>query len=284
MILPRSSYPLQGIFYFLSNWSLIRKILGILFITLVVALLSIGLTFAFLLRLQANGLTDIGCPSWLSWIIAVILCLLESVVFTIIFYLVATPLWQDALFDQVLRLKGLSKVLDERERQVSNVTICFRGICAGITFAFFQIYALIFAEILLLIITAPLHFIPVIGTFVYCYLNGWVMTWGHQLHYHIEIKEWSLKESRKFAWKNRHDYLMFGTVAVALELIPIANFLFIWTNVVGAALWTADVIIDEQQRAARVTNRSDPSIASQSTYSPQSPPNSIPYQAIKIKK
>src|SRR5438874_1812635 len=87
----------------------------------------------------------------------------------------------------------------------------------------------------------PLHAIPVIGTILYCYINGWVMTWGHQIHYHIEIKEWTISQSLRFAWKNRFDYSTFGFFAVALELIPIANLLFFWTNVVGAALWTADV-------------------------------------------
>jgi uncharacterized protein involved in cysteine biosynthesis len=87
----------------------------------------------------------------------------------------------------------------------------------------------------------PLHAIPVVGTILYCYINGWVMAWGHQIHYHVEIKEWSIKQSLSFAWKNRGDYAMFGFVAVALELIPIANFIFFWTNVVGAALWAADV-------------------------------------------
>ncbi|CAG8808524.1 16063_t:CDS:2, partial [Dentiscutata erythropus] len=52
---------------------------------------------------------------------------------------------------------------------------------------------------------------------------------------------------RKLAWKNRKDYILFGIVAVALELIPIANFIFFWTNVVGAALWTSDIIIEERR-------------------------------------
>lgn len=69
------------------------------------------------------------------------------------------------------------------------------------------------------------------------------MTWGHQLHYHLEIIELSINQSRKLAWKNREDYILFGMVAVGLELIPLANFIFFWTNVVGAALWTADVRI-----------------------------------------
>ncbi|CAG8733431.1 5904_t:CDS:2, partial [Racocetra fulgida] len=65
------------------------------------------------------------------------------------------------------------------------------------------------------------------------------------------IKEFNVKQSIRFALKKHDDYVMFGMVAVALELVPLANFVFFWTNVVGAALWTADVIIEEQRGASR---------------------------------
>ncbi|CAG8590417.1 8391_t:CDS:2, partial [Scutellospora calospora] len=116
---------------------------------------------------------------------------------------------------------------------------------------YISIYALILLQILTLLITIPLNAFPIIGTFLYCYINGWIMTWGHQLHYHLEIKEFSVNQSIRFAWRNHEDYVMFGMVAVALELIPIANFVFFWTNVVGAALWTADVIIEEERAISR---------------------------------
>jgi len=67
------------------------------------------------------------------------------------------------------------------------------------------------------------------------------MAWGHQIHYQVEIKQWTVKESLRFALKNRPDYIKFGFVAVALEMIPVANFLFFWTNVVGDELWNFDV-------------------------------------------
>jgi hypothetical protein len=38
----------------------------------------------------------------------------------------------------------------------------------------------------------------------------------------------------------------FGATAVALEMIPIANFFFVWTNIVGCALWVADEIEQEE--------------------------------------
>jgi len=263
MTTPPSTYPVKGIFYFLSNWTLIRRIIFILLLTLIVALLAICLTFGFLLTLQAHALINAGCPEWLAWIVSVIFCLLEAVIFTVIFYLIVTPIWQDALFDEVLRLKGVGRVLENR-RNTSELTICCRGCCSGIALAFISIYTIVLVQIITLLITMPLHAIPIIGTVLYCYINGWVMTWGHQIHYHIEIKEWSINQSLRFAWKNRFDYSMFGFIAVALELIPIANFLFFWTNVVGAALWTADIIIDEQRLLNAEDDRGDSSSSYQS--------------------
>ncbi|GBC04363.1 hypothetical protein RclHR1_05640006 [Rhizophagus clarus] len=243
---PPSTYPIQGIFFFFSNWVLVRRIICVLFLTLVVALLAIGLSLGFLLSLQAKALIVAGCPVWLAWTVAVIFCLLEAVVFTIIFYLIVTPLWQDGLFDEVLRLKGLSYVLEEKKNTPESSNCC-SGFCSGITTG----YTIVIVQIIALIITMPLHAIPILGTIFYCYINGWVMAWGHQIHYHLDIKEWTIRQSLNFAWENYNDYSMFGFIAVALELIPIANFIFFWTNVVGAALWTADIILDEQKLLSR---------------------------------
>jgi len=258
MTAPPLTYPIKGIFYFFSNWILVRKIICVLFLTLVVAILAICLTFGFLLALQANALIVAGCPVWLAWTVSVIFCLLEAAVFTIIFYLIITPIWQDALFDEVLKLKGLGHVLEKQE----TTSGCWRGLRSGIV----VIYTIVIVQIIALLITLPLHAIPVLGTLIYCYINGWVMAWGHQIHYHVEIKEWPIKQSLKFAWKNRGDYSAFGFVAVALELIPIANFIFFWTNVVGAALWTADIIIDEQKLLSREITADDEAESSSSSY------------------
>jgi hypothetical protein len=40
-------------------------------------------------------------------------------------------------------------------------------------------------------------------------------------------------------------------VAVALELIPLFNLIFMWTNIVGAALWIADEYEQNERDIAR---------------------------------
>ncbi|CAH1756818.1 3555_t:CDS:2 [Entrophospora sp. SA101] len=235
-----STYPLKGIYFFFSNWILVRRVIVILIITLLASLVTLGLVFGFLLKLQAHALIFANCPAWIAWIVSVIFCLLEN-----------------ALFDDVLRLRGLNHVL-ERKGRPSDLIIT-------------------------LLITMPLHLFPVIGTFLYCYLNGWIMTWGHQIHYHLEIKHWSVNQSRKFAWRNREDYIQFGAIAVALELIPILNLVFFWTNVVGAALWTADVSWENDADGFNGSHTlNDPTSTSSSSYKAAQRMNNDGYGVVTV--
>lgn len=76
-------------------------------------------------------------------------------------------------------------------------------------------------------------------------------SWGHHLHYDLEFRGFSVSDSRSFAWRHKSQYCNFGTVAVALELIPIFNLLFMWTNVVGAALWVGDKYEKNEREIAK---------------------------------
>jgi len=106
-----------------------------------------------------------------------------------------------------------------------------------------------------LIILLPLHVVPVAGTFVYCYLNGWVMTFSKRIHYDVELRKFTVNQSRKYAWKHKGEFCEFGAVAVFLEMTPVLNLLFFWTNVVGAALWVADEIEEARRQERLAANR-----------------------------
>jgi hypothetical protein len=60
-----------------------------------------------------------------------------------------------------------------------------------------------------------------------------------------------VSDSRSFAWRHKGQYCNFGVVAVALELVPLFNLLFMWTNVVGAALWVGDKYEKNEREIAR---------------------------------
>jgi uncharacterized protein involved in cysteine biosynthesis len=78
-----------------------------------------------------------------------------------------------------------------------------------------------------------------------------LFSWGHHLHYDLEFRGFSVSDSRSFAWRHKGQYCNFGVVAVALELVPLFNLLFMWTNVVGAALWVGDKYEKNEREIAR---------------------------------
>ncbi|KAJ1566534.1 hypothetical protein HK405_009423, partial [Cladochytrium tenue] len=51
----------------------------------------------------------------------------------------------------------------------------------------------------------------------------------------------SFAEAREFVRRRRLAYAAFGTAAAALEIVPVLNCVFVFSNVVAAALWAADL-------------------------------------------
>lgn len=69
-------------------------------------------------------------------IVCVIFVLLEVAVMIILFYLIILPIYQDGLFDRVLKLRGLRHVLKQNEG--NDVVKCLRGVHGGLLIVFFQ--------------------------------------------------------------------------------------------------------------------------------------------------
>lgn len=89
--------------------------------------------------------------------------------------------------------------------------------------------------------TTPVMALAPVGPIIFAYLNGFGSTATLLDHYLVQkdLKQPSDRE----AWYQLHktELRMFGTVVFALNLIPIANWLFLFTNTVGAALYAADI-------------------------------------------
>ncbi|KAF9975327.1 hypothetical protein BGZ73_001090 [Actinomortierella ambigua] len=236
MIVP-SSYPVQGIVYFLGHPQLITSLLCPILLTIIWAIAATIFAFAYLLQLQAHALINVNCPAGVAWFVSVIFVLLEIALMILLFYLIILPIYQDALFDRVLRLRGLKHVLERA--QGNDVAKCMRGVHGGLVVVFFQI--------MVLIITLPVNVIPIFGQILFALLNGWVFTFACRFHYNNDIRNISISQGRSEAWANRKSYTSFGSVAVGLEMVPFANLIFMWTNIVGCALWVADEI-EQQER------------------------------------
>ncbi|KAG0007623.1 hypothetical protein BGZ80_004436 [Entomortierella chlamydospora] len=266
MIVP-SSYPAQGLLYFLGHPQLITNLFCAIFLTIIWAIAVTIFGFAYLLQLQAHALIKVNCPAGVAWFVSIIFVLLEIALMVLLFYLIILPIYQDALFDRVLKLRGLRHVL---EKNHGNDVI------------------------LVLILTLPINLIPVLGQILYAVINGWILTFGARFHYDSEIRNISVAQSRREAWERKRDFAGFGSVAVALEMIPFANLLFMWTNIVGCALWVADEIeeeercqLQEQQNAQYGTMETPESLAN-SLLPRLSPNNSVriasPVPSLQLKQ
>ncbi|KAJ1955891.1 hypothetical protein IWQ62_005426 [Dispira parvispora] len=235
-----SSFPLRGILFFLTHPSLWYRCICGLFIMLLISIASL-VGFSFAISPTAHALVRANCPEGLAWVVAVILMLIESALAVIIMGLILMPFLQDALFDQVLRLRGLEQAILKPAEQHNML---FRAIGAGILFGLFQV--------LVLLLTLPVHAIVIVGSILVVMINGIILAWGYMLHYLIELRGMSFGQSRHWVSLNRKSYMSFGTVAFLLELIPLFNIMFMFTNAVGAALWA------EWEYHKEIKNRGQP--------------------------
>ncbi|KAI9599133.1 etoposide-induced protein 2.4-domain-containing protein [Syncephalis fuscata] len=238
MLLPASSYPIQGIAYFLVHPALWAKCFCAFFIALVVALGSLAGSFTAM-PFIAHALIRANCPSGLAWTVSVVVALLMSALILLIAVLIIIPALAESMVDYVWHDKGLP--LSDRP------DACCRGCAADCGLCCTQSII----SIILLIITFPLNAIPIAGTMVFCYVNGWMYAWEKQTRYHVEVKGWDFKQSRAYAVRHWRAYAGFGMVCYFLQLIPIANIFFSFTNAVGAALWSVAQWQEEQKLVAQ---------------------------------
>ncbi|KAG0203327.1 hypothetical protein BGX33_009169 [Mortierella sp. NVP41] len=218
--------------------SLFRNLICPILLTILWGIAIFIFGFAYLLKLQAHALIDVNCPAAAAWIVSIIFVLLEVAVLSILFYLIILPIYQDGLFDRTLKLRGLRHVLKANEG--NDVIKCMRGVGGGLWILVFQI--------LFLILTFPVNAVPILGQIVYVATNGWLLTWGFRFHYDAEIRNITILQSRREAWERKSDFSHFGSTAFGLQMIPLANLLFAWTNIVGCALWVADEIERDEAR------------------------------------
>ncbi|KAG2183223.1 hypothetical protein INT43_006227 [Umbelopsis isabellina] len=294
---PAASYPIAGVFYFIAHPQLWLKVICPFLLIVLVGILSLVLSFVFLLPLQAHALIVANCPAWLAWTVSVIFVLLESTVIDLLAFAIITPIYIDILFDKTLKIRGMRRMFDTRAK-VHNAVICCRGVTAGV----FMLWFLLLAQVSET--NFKDKFVDAIADFARFHVSGaslvdnstiasdsylWncgcmlrqrlgsmvsihtVKIWGHHIHYDLEFRGWSVAESRRYAWKRKSDYAHFGAVAVGLELVPIFNLLFMWTNAVGAALWVADQY-EERERITKSQTPSTEGLLSENPYDARSPP------------
>ncbi|RLN77513.1 hypothetical protein BBJ28_00022929 [Nothophytophthora sp. Chile5] len=231
-----STYVVQGLAYFVSHPRLWLTTLCPILLTLVVAIVSVVVLFSVALYPQAEGLEDAGVASWLSWLLAVMLVLVEIFLVTLIYNLVVLGCYQDKIFEQVMINRGFQELIENEERHAGCARVC-RACCR----------VSVFLRLILLVLTLPLNLIPILGSIVYAWLNGTILAWEYHLYY-FELKNYSYGQQRAVIKEHKVQYSSFGMQALLLEMIPGVGSLFVFTNTVGAALFAAHMEEESQAR------------------------------------
>ena len=232
------AYVIQGIYYFFRHNVLLKTTFWPIFwaFIFVICALLILLPLAFIP--QALLLSTVMTP-FLGWPLALLLALLELMLIVMIFSAIVLLPITDKLFDEVLILRGHQELVAADDKSAC----C--GCCSIVSFM----------HLACSVITLPLNLIPVVGTALWLFINGRNYTWDAHSHYHKELKGRNFRAQRKFVHSHWYGYHMFGMQAMAFELIPLANVLFLFTNTVGAALWAADM----EDKLVQEGNKSDDS-------------------------
>jgi len=256
-------YPLRGITYFLSHPSLWKIIICPLLVTAAVAIVALALIFGLALYPQALLLDDWIGITWLAWVIAVILCLVEVLFIILITIFIFFDGTRRRIYKKVFEIEGVivrpagSLAQEYNAEELVSSTFerhCACWVCVDV---FESIKGCLLCccidrkdcgwyltmkviSLLVFLVSLPLNLIPVVGTIIFCALNGSLMAWRLQLNY---FKKKTLPPSVcTYILRHRSsEYFAFGVVCLLLDLIPVIDILLIYTNIIASALWIVDI-------------------------------------------
>ena len=252
-----ATYPLKAIVYFFAHPSLWKIIICPFLITAIIAITAFVLIFSLALYPQYLLMEDLTDITWLSWIVAVLLCLVEIFFVVLCTFLVFFDGTRKRIYKKVFEIEGVVvrpigddtsfATLDEETIMSSlnencacwmfiDIAEAIKGclLCCCIDRKDCGWYLLMkVISLLIFLISLPLNLIPVVGTVLFCAINGTLMAWRLQLNY---FKAKKLPPSVcSYILKHRFsEYLSFGSICMFLDLIPLIDVLLVYTNIIAS--------------------------------------------------
>lgn len=229
-------YPLNGVRYFATHRQLWKPLTSRLVPLATLSISVITAMFVFTYIPQSFILTFVSGP--LAWISTIPLVLSESA--ALITTLARVFLLDEALtdtFDLVLLETGNQKLVQNGRELTSDKSsaVARLGKLARKPLAKFSTESLV-----RYLIRLPLNLIPVVGTVVFLMVQG--RETGPAMHErYFSLKGYTNAQKEEFIRRNKAGYMVFGAVCTLLQMVPLASVLFLYTDVVGAALWAVDL-------------------------------------------
>lgn len=234
-------YPIQGIIYTISHPNLMKPLFPVILRAVLTSVGVLGAMFIFTYLPQVAVLAFVTGP--LAFIGAVPLVLGES--YIIIMFLTRTYLIGQAstdLFDAVLLSKNHRELVQKgrlSSAQTSSggkITKLGKAITKPIGGKWFMSVD----GVVRYVLSLPLNFIPVVGTVFFLGYNGSKAGPSYHDRY-FQLKGYDKEKRKQVINQRRGAYTAFGTVAMALNIIPIVSVVFTLTTAVGAALWASEL-------------------------------------------
>ncbi|KAG8624633.1 hypothetical protein KVT40_007700 [Elsinoe batatas] len=228
-------YPIKGIYYYASHRALWKPLMEKIVPCITMGIGIFTSMFFFTYLPQAAVLALFNGP--IAAVTTALLVLSEAS--TIFMVSAKTFLIEDSLvdtFDGTLVSKGQTElVASNRQVKSGGDSIARLGKLVSKPFQRFTPSAIIRYFMYL-----PLNFIPIVGTGIFILLQGKKTGPGAHARY-FQLKGMNNHRKEEHVEHRRGAYTGFGVVAVLLEMVPVVGVFFAFTNVVGAALWAADM-------------------------------------------
>ncbi|KIW11620.1 hypothetical protein PV08_10922 [Exophiala spinifera] len=243
-------YPLKGIYYFLRHsylWPLFKA--RLVPIVLLSAFIYINLfvwTFlpqvAFLAIFHGRG----------AWLNATFLVLGEgSAIVALLFEAFFVDETLVDIFDAVLIDQGLADLVGEARVLDRNGQNSVQMLGKPTVSSVYSPFSL--RQILEFVILLPLNFIPYVGVPLFLFLTGYRAGPFHHWRY-FRLLGLSKKDRAEYIKRRQLKYTWFGTVALALQLVPVLSMFFLLTSAAGSALWAANM--EKARRSREAVNAS----------------------------
>ncbi|KAJ9638104.1 uncharacterized protein PV06_04913 [Exophiala oligosperma] len=228
-------YPFKGIYYFLRHPYLYPLFKARLVpIILLSAFIYVNL-FVWTFLPQVAFLAIFHGPG--AWLNATFLVLGEgSAIVALLFEAFFVDETLVDIFDAVLIDQGLEDLVSEARLLHQDGQNSVQMLGNPTTSSIYSPFSL--RQILEFVILLPLNFIPFVGVPLFLFLTGYRAGPFHHWRY-FKLLGLSKKDRTDYVRKRQLKYTWFGTVALALQLIPVLSMFFLLTSAAGSALWAA---------------------------------------------
>lgn len=172
MVLHRAeTYPIRGFIYLIVHPSLWKQLCIGLIIMILMTIITSILLFIFVFPSQSYCLSEYMYKS-LSWIISFFLTLFEIAIIIMIFSCLFLAYYMNIIFDTIWHKETMT--INRGETQILST---LKGSCIK------SFLILILIRVILILLTSPLNLIPIVGTIVFIYINGYYYAWSLHCRY-----------------------------------------------------------------------------------------------------